>query len=118
MTEQTHMNSAEAYMSETSQKDLATGVLKQAKQDLRRFRSPTTAIEREIYRDAYRWLMSDDDSWPLSFLNVCELLSLSPESERQDATGDLSLGPLSYLTRRCGRAVRRFRLLLSNAFTY
>jgi hypothetical protein len=117
MNEQTRMNAVKAYLSVTSQRDLAADILEQAKQDLRRFRSATGAIEREIYRDAHRWIMSDDSSWPLSFLNVCQLLSLSPELVRRDVIGDLSLGPLNYLTRRCGRAARRFQLLFSKAFS-
>jgi hypothetical protein len=111
------MNAAEAYLSETSQKDLAADILKLTKQDLRRFRGATGAIERARYRDAFCWLMSDDCSWPFSFLNVCQLLSLSPESVWRDVIVDLSLGPPRYLTRHCGHAGHRFPLLFSNAST-
>ena len=51
-----------------------------------------SAVEREFYLDAYRWVMSDDCSWPFSFLNVCQTLNLAPETVREEVLGDLSLG--------------------------
>jgi len=111
------MNAAEDYQSATSQRDLAAGVLKQAVQDLRRFRGATSAVERELYLDAYSWLTSDDCAWPFSFLNVCQLLHLSPEAVREEQLVDLSLGAFSYWTRRCGLAARRFQTSLSHVFT-
>jgi hypothetical protein len=110
------MNAADDYQFETSRRDLAAGILKQAVVDLRRFHGATSAVEREFYLDAYRWVISDDCSWPFSFLNVCQVLNLAPEAVREDVLGDLSLGPLGYWSRRCGRAARRFKILLSNIF--
>jgi hypothetical protein len=111
------MNAADNYQFETSRKDLAAGILKQAGLDLRRFHDAPSEIEREFYLDAYRWVMSDDCSWPFSFLNVCQALNLAPETVREEVLGDLSLGAFGYWTRRCGRAVRRFKIFLSNIFT-
>src|SRR5205807_10548684 len=111
------MNLADDYISETSQKGLASGILKQAAQDLRRFHGATSAIERELYLDAYRWVISDDCSWPFSFLNVCQLLNLAPESLRQELLTDASLGLFSYLTRRRGRAARSRQLSFNRIFT-
>jgi len=111
------MNAVEDYASGTNQKDLAAGVLKQAAQDLRRFHGATSAIERELYLDAYRWVISDDCSWPFSFLNVCQLLNLAPESLRQELLTDASLGLFSYLARRGGRAARSFQIFLNRIFT-
>ena len=111
------MNAADDYQFETSRKDLAGGILKQAALDLRRFHGATSAVEREFYLDAYRWVTSDDCSWPFSFLNVCQLLHLAPDAVRHELLGDASLGLLSYWTRRCGRAARRFQLFMSNSFT-
>ena len=111
------MNAADDYQFETSRKDLAAGVLKQAAQDLRRFHGATSAIERELYLDAYRWVISDDCSWPFSFLNVCQLLNLAPESLRQELLTDASLGLFSYLARRGGRAARSFQIFLNRIFT-
>jgi hypothetical protein len=111
------MNAIQDYISETSQRELASGILKQAAQDLRRFHDATSAIERELYLDAYRWVISDDCFWPLSFLNVCQLLNLAPESLRQQLLTDASVGLFSYLARRGGRAARSFQIFLNRIFT-
>jgi hypothetical protein len=111
------MNAADDYQYEASRKDLAAGILKQAALDLRRFNGGTSAVEREFYLDAYRWVMSDDCSLPFSFLNICQLLNLPPEAVRGKVLGDLSLGTFGYWSRRCGRAARRFKYFLSNIFT-
>jgi len=111
------MNAADDQQFETSRKDLAAGILKQAGLDLRRFHGATSGVEREFYLDAYGWVMSDDCSWPFSFLNVCEALNLAPETVREEVLGDLSLGAFGYWSRRCGHAARRFKIFLSNIFT-
>jgi hypothetical protein len=111
------MNAADDYQFETSRKDLAAGILKQAALDLRRFHGGMSAVEREFYLDAHRWVTSDDSSWPFSFLNVCQLLNLAPETVREDVLGDVSLGVFGYWTRRCRRAARKFQIFLSNIFT-
>ena len=111
------MNTADDYQFETSRKDLAGEILKQAELDLRRFYGATSTVEREFYLDAHHWVISDDFSWPFSFLNVCQLLNLAPETVREEMLGDLSLGPFGYWSRRCGRAARRFKIFLSNPFT-
>jgi hypothetical protein len=111
------MNAADDYQFETSRKDLADGILKQAALDLRRFHGATSAVERELYLDAHRWVMSDDCSWPFSFLKVCQALNLAPETVREEVLGDLSLGAFGYWSRRCGRATRRFKIFLRNIFT-
>ena len=111
------MKTAEDYISETSQRELASGILKQAAQDLRRFHGATSAVERELYHDAYRWVISDDCSWPFSFLNVCQLLKLAPEILRQDLLDDASLGLFGYLSRRCARAARSLQNFSNRIFT-
>jgi hypothetical protein len=111
------MNAAEDYTSAKMQKDLAAGILKQARQDLRRFRNSTSGIERELYFDAYHWLRSNDYTWPFSFLNVCQLLDLDPEAVGEELLGERSLGTFDYWSRCCGRATRRFQTFLGHAFT-
>jgi len=111
------MNAADNYQFEISRKDLAAGILKQAALDLRRFHGATSGVEREFYLDAYRWVMSDDCSWPFSFLNVCQALNLEPATIREEMLGDLSFGAFGCLIRRCGRAARRFKIFLTNVFT-
>ena len=111
------MNAADDYQFETSRKDLAAGILKQAGLDLRRFQGATSGVEREFYLDAYGWVMSDDCSWPFSFLNVCQALNLAPETVREEVLGDLSLSAFGYWSRRCERAARKFQIFLGSAFT-
>jgi len=111
------MSVADDYQFETSRKDLAAGILKQAALDLRRFHGASSAVEREFYLDAHRWVTSDDCSWPFSFLKVCKTLNLAPGTVREEVLGDLSLGAVGYWTRRCGRAARKFQIFLSNTFT-
>jgi hypothetical protein len=110
------MKTNDAYVSDQSQRELAAGVLKQATQDLRRFHRQTSRVERELYHDAYSWVMSDDFSWPFSFQNVCGLLNRAPDELRQELIGDLAFGPFDQWTRRCSRAVRRFLDSLTQRF--
>jgi hypothetical protein len=107
------MKTNDTAISKGTQRELATGVLKQAAQDLRRFHSATGAVERELYLDAYSWVMSDDCSWPFSFLNVCHLSDKEPINLREELLGDLSLGIFGRWTRRGCRAFRG----LSDSFT-
>ena len=111
------MNAADSDQFQTSRRELAAGILKQAAVDLRRFHGATSAVEREFYLDAHRWVTSDDSSWPFSFLNVCQVLNLAPEAVRGEMLADLSLGAFGYWSRRCERAARRFKIFLSNIFT-
>src|SRR6266404_9691784 len=111
------MNAADNYQFETSRRDLAAGILEQATLDLRRFHGATSGLEREFYLDAYRWVISDDCSWPFSFLNVCQALNLAPETVREEVLGDVSLGAFGYCSRRCRRSARTFKICLSNIFT-
>jgi len=111
------MNAVEGYTSAKIQKDLAAGILKQATQDLRRFRNPTSGVEQELYFDAYHWFRSNDYTWPFSFLNVCQLLNLPPESLRQDLLDGASLGLFGYLSRRCAGAARSLQKFSNRVFT-
>jgi hypothetical protein len=111
------MKTAKDYISEASQAELASGILKQATQDLRRFHGATSAVERELYHDAYSWVISDDCSWPFSFLNVCQLLRLAPEIQRQDLLGDASLGLFGHLSRRYARAAQSVHTFSDRVFT-
>jgi len=114
---QINMHAADQNQSQTGQRDLAAGVLKQVTQDLRRFRDATSAIERELYLDAYLWLTTDDFSWPFSFLNVCQSLNLAPETLREELLGDVSLGRFDHWNRRCKRVARRLQTYLTQVFT-
>jgi hypothetical protein len=97
---------------ERSRRELADGVLKQAERDLQRFHSAPSTIERELYLDACMWVMSDDFTWPFSFLAVCGSLNLVRENVRQELIDLQSLGALSRWTRRCTQGVKRVHALL------
>ena len=98
------------------EKDLALGVLKQAARDLRRFRSATRGVRRELYLDAYDWIAANDFSWPYSFVNVCKLLDVSPDVVRTDVLTDASLGWLDYWTMRAGRLSQKVRASFVRVF--
>lgn len=100
----------------TPEKGLAAGVLKQAAHDLRRFRTATRGVKRELYLDAYSWITANDFSWPYSFVNVCKLLELSPEVVRAEIFADASLGLVDYWTRRAGRFSGKLRASFVRAF--
>ncbi|MFZ1218905.1 MAG: hypothetical protein WAO00_06395 [Chthoniobacterales bacterium] len=94
---------------------LAAGILGQARRDLRRFHGATRATERELYLDAYSWVISENSRWPFSFLNVCRLLDLAPDELRRDLLSDVTLGVCQYWSRRFGTALRQYHLSLRQA---
>ena len=89
------------------EKDLALGVLKQAAHDLRRFRSATRGVRRELYVDACDWVTANDFSWPYSFVNVCRLLGVCPEVVRTELFADASLSWFDYWAKRAGQVSQR-----------
>ncbi len=91
------------------EENLAVGVLRQAVDDLRRFQHASGDLEREIYRDAYRWITNSDLSWPYSFINICKLLDVPPEMLRAELLADAALSPFRYWCKvgaRFGRSCR------------
>lgn len=101
-----------------AQHDLAAGILSQARRDLRRFNSSKRALGRELFLDAYQWVISEDFSWPLSFRNVCRLLDLSPEEVREEVLHETSLGAVDYWSRHCARLLRQFQTSLRQMFIH
>src|ERR1044072_7403487 len=91
------------------EKDLALGVLKQAANDLRRFRSATKGVRRELYVDACDWVTANDYSWPYSFVNVCKLLHVCPEAVRIELFADASLSWFDYWAKRAGQVSQRLQ---------
>ena len=61
---------------------LAAAVLKLAFEDLLKHRGARDVRERRAFREAYAWVVSDERRWPFSFLNVCDMLDISPEALR------------------------------------
>ena len=95
-----------------AKRHLAAGILAQARRDLRRFHGANRGAERELYRDAHDWVVSDSCRWPFSFRNVCEMLNLTPENVRAEVFRDVSAGAFHYWSRRCGVAFRQAHLSL------
>jgi hypothetical protein len=107
---------AEALASSGPLVALAKGVLTQAKQDLRRFRGARDRVGREMYRDAYSWVASNDFTWPYSFLNVCKALGLSPEVQRAALLADTPAGWYSRSRRMAHTFSTSLRTSLANVF--
>ena len=95
---------------------LAKGVLRQAAKDLRAFHDAHEATGRELYRDAYSWVISNDLSWPYSFVNVCEALGLSAEFVRSELLADARSGWYSHSRLIARRISTSFKGSLTNLF--
>jgi hypothetical protein len=101
----------------TPEKALALGVLKQAARDLRRFRSATRGVRRELYLDAYDWITANDFSWPYSFVNVCKLLDVCPEVVRTEIFADASLNWFDFWTKWAGQVSEKLQSSFVRVFT-
>ena len=106
------MNTSQKTRFTTAKRRLAAGILGQARKDLRRFNGATRPVERELYFDAYDWVVSDSCLSPFSFRNVCRMVELSPENVRQEVFHDVSLGAFQYWSHRFGTALRQVHLSL------
>src|SRR5437867_12284743 len=82
----------------TPEKGLAAGVLKQAAHDLRRFRTATKGVKRELYLGAYGWMTADDFARRYSAVDVGKLLDVTPEVVRTEIIADAESGWLDYWT--------------------
>jgi hypothetical protein len=63
----------------TPERALVMVVLWQAASDLQKFRFAKSRKQQRLYMEAYKWVASDDRSWPYSFVNLCDALKLSPD---------------------------------------
>ena len=61
---------------------LAAAVLRLAFEDLQKNKNASDVRRRRAFREAYVWVKSNERRWPFSFLNVCDMLDLSPEALR------------------------------------
>ena len=100
------------------EESLAVGVLRQAVDDLRKFQHASNGLERELYRDAYRWITNSDFSWPYSFINICKLLDVPPEMLRAELLADAALSPFRYWCRIGARLGRSCRASITSAFAH
>ena len=101
----------------TPEKGLAKGVLRQAAKDLRLFHDVQDSVSQALYMDAYTWVLSDDTSWPYSFVSVCQLLGLSIEFTRSDLLLDAESRWYSRSLRTAKRISTSIRDGLASAFS-
>lgn len=63
---------------------VATAVLLEAAEDLQKFRREPRRAGQMLYGEVRDWVNSDDRGSPGSFLNVCNVLQLTPERVRSE----------------------------------
>ena len=68
----------------TPERLLAVAVLWQAAMDLKKFRYAPRRRKQRLYREAYQWVASNDRDWPYSFVNLCDMLSVSAQYLRRE----------------------------------
>lgn len=64
-----------------------THVLTKAVEDFKNGRKAQSEKSLRAYRDAERWIWSDDEEFP-SFISICEVLELNPNRVRRALLGD------------------------------
>jgi hypothetical protein len=60
------------------ERELVLAMLEDAVLCFQKYLRSTKEKEWRLFTDAEDWLFGDDREWPLSFLNVCDLLGLEP----------------------------------------
>lgn len=65
---------------------LQAAILEQAVQDLRR--PQTDRRGQRSHREALGWLLSDNEGWPFSFMNVCASLGIDAAALRSRLLGE------------------------------
>jgi hypothetical protein len=66
------------------ERELALSVLWQAAIDLQKGRDSRQRKRQRLHREAFKWVASNDRTWPFSFLNLCDVLNLSPDYLRAE----------------------------------
>ena len=61
----------------TPERRLLISMVSLAAEDLSKFRHARQRRQQRMYRDAFRWVASNDRSWPMSFVNICDALKIS-----------------------------------------
>jgi hypothetical protein len=60
------------------ERELVLALLEDAVLCFQKYLHSTREKEQRLFADTEEWLFGDDREWPLSFLNVCDLLGLEP----------------------------------------
>lgn len=84
---------------------------------MHRFHDSEDAIGREMYADAYSWLVTNDTGWPYSFCNVCKILGLSNEAVLNEILAESESSWRSHARRISGGLARSVKTFLSALFT-
>jgi hypothetical protein len=66
-----------------AEKELMLAVLESAIEDFQKYASAKDRKGRLLYQEAEEWILEKDGEWFLSFNNICETLSLSPDQLRR-----------------------------------
>jgi len=53
-----------------------SAVLEDALRVFRRYATSTSRRDRELFDEVREWFAADEDGWPFSFVNICEVLGL------------------------------------------
>jgi hypothetical protein len=62
---------------------LMVAILEDAVDCFQKYLWATDNRSRHLRTEAEKWFLSDDDSWPFSFVNICYALDLHPEFLRR-----------------------------------
>lgn len=62
---------------------LMIAVLHDAFDCVEKYRFATNTRERQLFREAQRWFLSDEPDWPYSFECICGVLDLDSNAVRQ-----------------------------------
>lgn len=71
---------------------LMAAVLQDAVHTYRRHVGATSREARALCEEARAWLVSHDETWPFSFVNVCQALGLHPDALRRRLFGQPGTG--------------------------
>jgi hypothetical protein len=66
-----------------AEKRLMLAILESAIEDFQKYASAKDQRGKLLYQEAEEWILERDSEWFLSFDNVCETLSLSPDQVRR-----------------------------------
>jgi hypothetical protein len=58
---------------------LMVAILEDAVDCFQKYLGARDTRSRNLHAEAENWFLSDDESWPFSFVNVCQALDLQPE---------------------------------------
>jgi hypothetical protein len=73
----------------TPERALALAVVWEAVLDLGKYRFAKRRRQQRLYWEAYEWVTADDRAWPFSFVNLCDILGLTPDPVRKQLLGEM-----------------------------